>query len=351
MFFTLANLFQIALMTVAAIGVALTLHSARLRAATALMAMSGLWMGFNLLEEAFGARQVWLVTPAFRLIYPPLCYLLVRGLVFSGPAIRLSDWPHGLAFVVALFMTPHLGLVEHAARVSLLAYGAAAIWLLHRFHRTNASRRSDAATIRLHGLYGVFAVFAAVTAFDVVRMDAHWLHDDWPWLASAAAYALQLAISLAMLVILVFIAVRREAMFDGLAPGALAPLGEAEPVRDQALAKDFEHLDATVRGQQLYAEPRLTRAEVAQAAGLPERRVSLLIRSATGRSFNDYINAMRIDDVRAMIRDDQSAGRKSRILDLAYTAGFSSKSVFNAVFKRETGQTPSAYAATLKPED
>jgi AraC-like DNA-binding protein len=351
MLFTAANLLQIALMAVAAIGVALTLHSARLRAATALMAMSGLWMGFNLLEEAFGARQVWLVTPAFRLLYPPLCYLLVRGLVFSGPAIRWTDWPHGLAFVIALFMTPHLGLLEHAARLSLLAYGAAAIWLLHRFHRTNASRRSDAATIRLHGLYGVIAVFAAVSAFDVIRMDAHWLHDDWPWLASPSAYAVQLTVSLAMLVVLVFIAVRREAMFDGLAPDALAPLAEADPVEDQALTQDFEHLDATVRSQQLYAEPRLTRAEVAQATGLPERRVSLLIRSATGRMFNDYINAMRIEDVQAMMRDDCAAGRRSRFLDLAYTAGFSSKSVFNAVFKRETGTTPSAYAAALKAED
>ena len=31
------------------------------------------------------------------------------------------------------------------------------------------------------------------------------------------------------------------------------------------------------------------------------------------------------------------------VLDIAYTAGFSSKSAFNDVFKRETGVTPSAW--------
>lgn len=33
------------------------------------------------------------------------------------------------------------------------------------------------------------------------------------------------------------------------------------------------------------------------------------------------------------------------MLDIAFTAGFSSKSVFNDVFKRETGLTPSAWLA------
>ena len=103
-----------------------------------------------------------------------------------------------------------------------------------------------------------------------------------------------------------------------------------------------------MRGEALYSEPRLTRPEVAAAAGLGERAVSRAIKTATGRNFNDYINSLRIEDVCAMMQEDARAGTAQRVIDLAFTAGFSSKSVFNAVFKRETGETPSAYAAGLR---
>ena len=345
--FALANMLQIALIAVGLMGVFLTLDRPRLRAATALMGMVALWMAFNLAEEVFNTRSIWLVTPAFRLLYPPLLYLLVRSLIYSGPGLKRQDWPHGLPFLITLAMTPYVELVEHAARLSLVIYGGAALYLLHRFHRLSKNRRSDAASIRLRALYVVIAIFAADTVFDVVRMDARWLHDDWPWLASAAAYQLQLIISLAMTAVLVFIAVRRESAFEGLAADALAPGEPVIAAPEDRLEAEFSRLDQLVRKEELFPEPRLTRAELAQACQLPERQVSQVIRTATGRNFNDYINALRIEDVQAMMREDAERGERRRILDLAYTAGFSSKSVFNEVFKRETGVTPSAFANSL----
>lgn len=345
--FALANLIHVALIAVGLLGVMLTVDRPRLRAATALMAMTAVWMSFNILEEVFGSRSIWLVTPAFRLLYPPLFYLLVRSLIFAGPGLKRADWPHLIPFIAGLALTPYLSLVEHAARLSLIVYGLAALRLLHRFHSTSENRRSDAASIRLRVLYGVIAVFALDAVYDVIRMDARWLHDDWPWLASPAAYQLQLMIALVMTGFMVFLAVRREKVFDGLDAGALAPVIDAPGPEVEQERPAFERLDRLVRDEQLFSEPRLTRAELAAAAGLREREVSQVIRAATGRNFNDYINALRIEDVVSMMRADARSGEGRRILDLAYTAGFSSKSVFNDVFKRETGKTPSAYAASL----
>lgn len=359
-----ANLLQLALIVTGVIGLLLTLDRPRLRAASAIMGMSALWMVFNLLEERLGWREVWLTTPAFRLLYPPLLYFLVRGLVYSGPALRLRDLLQGLPFVIALALNPiWLAGVEHAARISLVVYSALAIRLVWQFHTAIVEQRSDAARVRLNVVYVILGIFLADTLYDVIRMDAVWAHEIWPWLTTSAAYELQLAISLVTLAALVVLTVRREALFEGLAPGALssdalppdalfpdtlapesAPRHERDD--DQRLA-DFDHIDRVIRQEAFYSEPRLTRAEVAKASGLNERRVSEAIRAGVDRNFNDYINRLRIDDVMTQMQS-VPRGEAPRLLDMAFTAGFSSKSVFNAVFKKETGETPSACLKRLQ---
>ena len=347
---SLANLIQVALAAIALIGVALSLGRPRLHAATALMAITAAWMGFNLLEETAGFREAWLVTPAFRLLLPPLVYLLVRSLVFSGPALKPSDLAHTAPFLIGLTLTEtHLTLVEHAARASLIIYAGSSAWLVHRFHRTLPEQRSDTARIRLNRVYGLIAVFVVTGGFDILRMDGRWLHASWPWLGSDAAYVTQLSVSLAMAAALIFLAVRREGLFEGLPAGGLdesgrplraEPGAQAEPDFDPAL---FERIKRALNDDALYTEPRLTRAELASAAGLTEREVSQGIRQAAGRNFNDYVNARRLEDVCAML-DAVAAGRsRARLLEIAFTAGFSSKSVFNAAFKRELGVTPTAW--------
>ncbi|WP_304070762.1 helix-turn-helix transcriptional regulator [Maricaulis maris] len=358
MILSAVNLLQFALIAVAGLGVVLTISQPRLRAASALMLMSVLWMVFNFLEEVAGFRGIWLVTPAFRLAYPPLVYLVARGVMLAGPGLRWRDWPHALPFLVALFLTPWVGLVEHAARLSLFAYSAATIVMIHRFHQATRETRSDAQTIQLNWMVGLIAFYVVDGIFDMARMDARWLHPYWPWLGIQSAYVFQIAISLVFVCVLIVLAVRHGRLFTGLDDGSLVSW-RGRPIRpveagagsatDADHASTYQRIDAVVRGEALYTEPRLTRQEVATAARLTERAVSVAIKSETGRNFNDYINALRIEDVCAMMKEDAAGPTRSRLIDLAYTAGFSSKSVFNSVFKRETGQTPSAYAAALTP--
>jgi AraC-like DNA-binding protein len=176
-------------------------------------------------------------------------------------------------------------------------------------------------------------------------MDGRWLHDEWPWLASNEAYIAQLSISLAMAAGLIFMAVRRENLFEGVPPSSLdeklpeiQPSGE--PNHDPSV---FARVEQALHQEALYTEPRLTRAELAAAANLDERQVSKAIRQATGQNFNDYVNTLRLQDVCAMLERVSTGQSRATMLEIAYTAGFSSKSVFNAAFKRAFGQTPTAW--------
>jgi AraC-like DNA-binding protein len=60
-----------------------------------------------------------------------------------------------------------------------------------------------------------------------------------------------------------------------------------------------------------------------------------------GTGFNDLVNEARIAYAKALLSDPSSSG--STILDIAYEAGFNSKTTFYALFKKSEGLTPSEF--------
>jgi AraC-like DNA-binding protein len=52
-----------------------------------------------------------------------------------------------------------------------------------------------------------------------------------------------------------------------------------------------------------------------------------------------------VDDVRQRLARPES--KNFNLLTLALDAGFASKSTFNQVFKKQTGQTPSTYRSSV----
>lgn len=79
--------------------------------------------------------------------------------------------------------------------------------------------------------------------------------------------------------------------------------------------------------------------DIAGYTGLSVKDISWAINTGGGQSFADYINQLRI----ARVVDMAKRQNHRTLLDIAMDAGFSSKSSFNSVFKKHTGQTPSQY--------
>ncbi|MGH8721832.1 MAG: helix-turn-helix transcriptional regulator, partial [Burkholderiales bacterium] len=90
----------------------------------------------------------------------------------------------------------------------------------------------------------------------------------------------------------------------------------------------------------LYREPALTIGQVARRSGYPEYLVSAVINRRLGGNFWEWINRQRIDAARRSLADPAD---QRTILDIAYACGFTSKSTFNAAFKRVLHETPSAW--------
>jgi AraC-like DNA-binding protein len=64
------------------------------------------------------------------------------------------------------------------------------------------------------------------------------------------------------------------------------------------------------------------------------------------QSFFDYVNQLRIEEFKKQLLNPDK--QHLSLLGLAFECGFNSKAAFNAVFKKQTGTTPSAYRNTLK---
>ena len=94
----------------------------------------------------------------------------------------------------------------------------------------------------------------------------------------------------------------------------------------------------------LYQQPNLNLNEVAQVLRCNPKQLSKLINEEFDQNFSDYINQYRIEEVKQKLHLKEY--EHYTILAIAMDAGFNSKSSFNAVFKKSTGLTPSAFRAS-----
>jgi AraC-like DNA-binding protein len=91
-----------------------------------------------------------------------------------------------------------------------------------------------------------------------------------------------------------------------------------------------------------FQDPDLTLKDLAVKLNVNSNRLSFAINTTCDSSFRTFLNSRRIDFFINRIRLEDH--RKFSILDIAFDAGFSSKSTFNRVFKNTYGITPSKFA-------
>jgi len=94
-----------------------------------------------------------------------------------------------------------------------------------------------------------------------------------------------------------------------------------------------------VEEQNLYRNSELTLASLAEEVGVSSHYLSETLNQHSGKNFNQFINEYRVAEVCKQLELES----ERKLIDLALDAGFSSKSSFNAIFKKLTGKTPSQH--------
>ncbi len=100
-------------------------------------------------------------------------------------------------------------------------------------------------------------------------------------------------------------------------------------------------LENCMAEKRLYMDSNCTLPTVAKAVNLPSYLISHVVNNAIGKSFPDFLNGYRVEEVKRRLAHPDF--QNTKIANIAYDSGFNSLSSFNAAFKKITRTTPSAY--------
>lgn len=305
----------------------------RLRGLMVLVGTFGLHMLTNLgVSEGFLGPELD-ITSAFGLVYGPAFYFFVLGIVEQDRRFDWRDLVHLLPSLIIAVWQPVPPVPYVFGLPSLVIYITLACRLLLRHGRQSPQFRSDSAAISLSWVLHALIAFAVLAALDILREIAR-LAD----LGVSDDLALSLVIvSVIALMTAMFVRARQH---DDLS-GALPAL-DIEPRTDDAGNTDFEpvfqRINALLIEDEHWREPRLSLAEIASTLRISQRDASRAINLHGGQSFSRYVNRFRVAEVDRLMADP--GNHRRTVIELAYEAGFNSKSAFNRIYRDETGQTP-----------
>ncbi len=100
-----------------------------------------------------------------------------------------------------------------------------------------------------------------------------------------------------------------------------------------------------IEEEKVYLNHDLTQASFAKQLGLSSHHLSEVLSLEFDTNFYQLINSYRIKEAKNILA---SSTNNTKILAVAYDAGFKSKTTFNRVFKEQTGATPSEYKKKMK---
>lgn len=105
-----------------------------------------------------------------------------------------------------------------------------------------------------------------------------------------------------------------------------------------------ERVAAHMHQEKPFLNNELTLRSLATELSIPPYQLSQLLNEHFKKSFFDFINAYRVEEVIVFMTNNRT--RKVSLLEAAFACGFNNKTSFIRYFKKLTGQTPSQYFKT-----
>ena len=298
-----------------------------------------------------------LILEPFQFLIAPLMALYFRVLLVPGFRVRPFQALHALPFILfgvaTLVPIPAPGFrPSHASAarmtealwallvIQAFLYLVPSLRLLFRYRHALREQESNVAGLDLGWLQWFGHLFFLLNAAYAVLL-VIMLHGSREF--PTREY---LSIALSVLVFAIgqrALMQRRTPLVDALGEPArqertVVPPQEAERIKAE--------LVRAMEVDELYLDPDLRLSDLVERLGVTRNQLSYVINKTLKKNFYDFVNEYRVRRVLDLLKEQSADDLK--IISLAFDAGFNSKPAFNAVFKKYTGLTPSAYRGGRK---
>lgn len=101
-----------------------------------------------------------------------------------------------------------------------------------------------------------------------------------------------------------------------------------------------------MENEKIYKNSNLTLNSLAKEMDISNHNLSEVMNTQLNKSFFDFVNYYRVEQVKKDLKNE--ALNNLTLVAIAFEAGFNSKSSFNMIFKKFTGQTPTQFRESEK---
>jgi AraC-like DNA-binding protein len=350
------------------VGIFLITHKKGNRRNNRILAMLFILLGWNMGDLTLQMNGVVLkwgflqhIDDGFILLYGPLFYFYAQGVIFKDFKLSLKNLLHLIPYLLLAILvlslrnlTPSTSEEIFANAVPWQLYLGLAFMYVHLF-------------VYLGLVYKVLWTYRKVIKNTYSQIDQINLN----WLSSALnTFGLLIFASLmhnfvsftenrivfivALILLLIFLfyfvnkvilkALRQPEIFAGITQNETTKYLGSNLTPSQ-IEEHKKQLLALLKTEKPFLNPQVSITDLSEELSVSTKHLSQVINQSFNKSFFDFINAYRIQEVQHILKD--SKDDKLTVLEVMYEAGFNSKSSFNTAFKKETGQTPTEFRKAM----
>jgi AraC-like DNA-binding protein len=285
------------------------------------------------------------------LLYGPLYYFTIESLLSDSFRWSWRTYLHFLPMIIATLMnlTGYLPWEKSTVFIAicLSTYLIACYWRLRFYGRIFANVRASGEPELIRWLRNTLTAIILIGSSQALRV--------------AVGLFTELSYFIGLIFHISFDLVLGALVIYGLRDGNLVPgiRRDEEQLSDQIETKSANEdssedsvnaprddalkvaLIKLMAENKPYLDDNLGLADVAEELHISPRRLSTFMRREFDCSFPEYINRLRVEEVKAMMVNPFY--KDTPVVDIGLQAGFNSRSSFNLMFKRITGEAPTVY--------
>ena len=301
--------------------------------------------------------HIYFVLLPFAFLYGPSIYFYTRSLAYRDFAFKKVHAIHLLPFLsVGIYFTVIYHIQSTTTKVEILTglregLPIQAIFITSVLHILIFGYLLAFFHILLNYRLQLKSFFSSTEKINLSWLSYVLFGYSVIWLLDASSFilgrlSLPTSFLNALAIVLIFI-FANIIVFKGLKqPEIFNGIEEKQKYRHSKLTqpekdRHIEKLQSHMLEEKPYLNPSLTINELSRNISIPPRDLSQIINESLGMNFFDFVNSFRIEEAKRFLTD--SSNHDKNILEILLHAGFNTKSVFNRVFKKHTGMTPSDY--------